>query len=104
MNRALSRINRIIEHIKFGNTQFAMLEASDLYKDISEEFGPAVPIAVDSEYFNTVIRLMQLKYGDSKPFCFGLALLLHECGQIEDAQKLFSMSNSEPEKWAVKEA
>jgi hypothetical protein len=29
---------------------------------------------------------------------------LHECGQIEDAQKLFSMSNSEPEKWAVKEA
>jgi len=96
MNSALSRLNRIIEHIKFGNTQFALLEANDLYKDISDESGNIVPIAVGSEYFITVLRLMQLKYGDSRPFCFGLALLLHECGQVEDAQKLFSMSNLEP--------
>ena len=97
MNKASTKLDKIIEHIKFGNYKFASLEAAELQVELEKSTTTTTCIGVEDDNFNIIKQMVQLKYGDSRPFCFGLALLLHSAGQMKEAQILFSLTCEEPD-------
>ena len=99
LKELIIKFEKALQHLKSRNINFAteMLEEVNselklLNLDITSSM-----IVTDTEQFHIVKQLIELKYGNSDPFCFGLALLLHDIGQFKDAEKMFTICCKELE-------
>ena len=99
LNELIIKFDKALQHLKSRNLNFA----TEMLEEISSELRllnldiTSSMIVTETEQFYMVKKLIELKYGSSDSFCFGLALLLHDIGQFKDAEKMFTICCKELE-------